>query len=1004
MAWIFSSKNKKYEKKQTFGQLYKNATGYDDKRAALCKGYSSTVISAKSDIEVSFGVMETFADVKGLCQALQITETDMLKLLANKESRMEDILKFIYQNVKQRTLICSICITTHEGVPTSVPPVTIYGIREILKFYLGHHVIICTVLKQNLYLFDHEIKLVQKILKNEKCSVPEYFLTDAVALLDYDHIYQDTVLELLKCISDHEFTNAALSLFVKLPYTEKDYSYINTGETLEVILKIKSLIYLMDNMFNFDKEFNNADVLLTNNLRKSHVTERINSYVRELEVAKIENFPPMMLFKLYKECHYYNICYFSYLISSNSAPYHETSLKHSTEMLFNVLKDIPYKRHEDMWFIEVNDENSNTIKNTYLQEKWCILVTNNTKDMVKEIYNDKIIWLLSEETQWKTALEPVLIFNGKDEFLLGTVYPSRLVGNSKENGNIYLSSCKCEKGMPRAWVCNVCKVLLQQLKGKDVRCNCGIQLRFDKKCFRCQFIGNTVFNDQNNTNPESSAIIETTIKPVEKRKANILFIGQSGAGKSMLVNSIYNYLTYDFENVAKAESVDCILPCQFQLQTPDFKKIVFGAGPKDENEYFNDKGQSVTQSPKVYSLKTEKYDYKVVDTPGLGDTRGAAQDQRNLELIRNMIINIEELHGICFVMPSNISKLTTNFEVHMRDLLSLFPKTALKNVFFFFTYANSTFFTIGDTRNSLEEFINTFKNTNNAEIPFGPENVCCVDSEAFMYFIATKQGHQYQNRDLESFRISWDKSKEAIENFLIKLENMEPIKSDDIVMTYELEQIGILLQKEDNTRLEGLISGILNMITQISMTSKFNSAKKANVRTTNTAFKRPELFHALDLCQPYIKNPDLKQLIKKLVECYGQADLKQAREKLDRQISGEYKSQGNENGIKVVLSQKENEQRNGSHPISLKKIQSNWPSCERLKKIAEKLGKEWENEKISRNEIENVLNVLIAANQKLEEINKPKLELSLHMLLKKSDVKGELFKDIENLWKEYQQF
>uniref|UniRef100_A0AC35FBY3 G domain-containing protein n=1 Tax=Panagrolaimus sp. PS1159 TaxID=55785 RepID=A0AC35FBY3_9BILA len=143
---------------------------------------------------------------------------------------------------------------------------------------------------------------------------------------------------------------------------------------------------------------------------------------------------------------------------------------------------------------------------------------------------------------------------------------------------------------------------------------------------------------------------------VEKKTANILFIGQSGAGKSLLVNSIYNYLTYDFEEVSNAQTVDCILPCHFQLQTPDFQNVLFTAGPQDANEHFNDNGESVTQKPKIYNLKTEKYNCKVIDTPGLGDTRGAKQDAENVDLIRNAIIEIEELHAICFVMPSNILK------------------------------------------------------------------------------------------------------------------------------------------------------------------------------------------------------------------------------------------------------------------------------------------------------------------------------------------------------------
>uniref|UniRef100_A0A914XX69 AIG1-type G domain-containing protein n=1 Tax=Panagrolaimus superbus TaxID=310955 RepID=A0A914XX69_9BILA len=455
----------------------------------------------------------------------------------------------------------------------------------------------------------------------------------------------------------------------------------------------------------------------------------------------------------------------------------------------------------------------------------------------------------------------------------------------------------------------------------------------------------------------------------------------------MLVNSIYNYLKYDFEEVSKAESVDCMLPCQFQLQTPDFKKIVFKAGPEDKNENFNDNGESVTQHPKVYSFKTEQYHCQVIDTPGLGDTRGAKQDEHNLNLIRNAIIEIKELHSICFVMPSNISKLTSNFEVHMRDLLSLFPKTALKNVFFFFTYANSTFFNIGDTRNTLEEFISTFKETNNAEIPFGMENVCCVDSEAFMYFIATNQGHKYQNRDLESFRVSWNKSKEAVETFLVKIENVKPIKSDDLLMTYELEQIGTMLRKENNNQLKVLIQEVLTTISQISMTSKFNLAKKPSVEPMNES-QRPGLFQALEICQEHVVNPNLKQLIQKLVEAYGQKTVVKNAEKM-----------GQPNGTNVKRSSIEKDTENGFKPDPPKRVSSDWPCLKRLKEIAERLGIEWQNGKISINLMEDMLNVQIAGNLQQRDINKQKLKDSLDMLL--MEFNGEFYDIVRNFNDEY---
>uniref|UniRef100_A0A914XV66 Uncharacterized protein n=1 Tax=Panagrolaimus superbus TaxID=310955 RepID=A0A914XV66_9BILA len=152
-----------------------------------------------------------------------------------------------------------------------------------------------------------------------------------------------------------------------------------------------------------------------------------------------------------------------------------------------------------------------------------------------------------------------------------------------------------------------------------------------------------------------------------------------------------------------------------------------------------------------------------------------------------------------------------------------------------------------------------------------------------MYFIATNQGHKYQNRDLESFRVSWNKSKEAVETFLVKIENVTSIKSDDILMTYELEQIGTMLKKENNNELEALVQQILTTISQISMTSKFNLAKKPSVEPMNDS-QKPGLFKALEICRKHVVDVNLKQLFQKLVEAYGQESVVKNAEKIGRQI------------------------------------------------------------------------------------------------------------------------
>uniref|UniRef100_A0AC34EZL2 G domain-containing protein n=1 Tax=Panagrolaimus sp. ES5 TaxID=591445 RepID=A0AC34EZL2_9BILA len=952
-------------------------------------------------------------------------------------------MNFLFKYVKNRVLICSIFIKTDEAHPSKAED-CIEATRKISKISLGHHVIVCIPLNSTIQYMPPITELIKKLMYTTRgYPLPDFFFNEAQALFDYNHVSRGRAVNIFRTWKNYKFEKTYVSLFVELPKADHNYDLFGSENGLHLVIKLKKLLFIIKNEKWLNDDVKNFDEdLLPQDLKT--ISEQLSVIFHSLQFAHEKHFPPTMLPLLYAYCCAYEKTFFSIITSTKYLPIPEQYLEHHISFAINILENITYKKHENLWFIEMNDENSKEIKRKYLKSEWYILTNNETKYMTEQIYNEKMIWIFSEEKKWREATEPVLIYNSKDEYLLGITNPQKIIGNTNETGHIYLSSCECNEGGLKAWICSQCKTALKMIRSGDVMCECGIQLKDNllKKCFTCinAPVANDVAEKNKNTAPEIALplpptenhdLIQKTLANIKKctppptpavttptseasklivqslpstptklivlslpkantpseqkhiiqvkKNFNILFIGQSGAGKSMLVNSIYNYLSYNFEEVSKAETVDCILPCQFQLQTPDFKKLVFKAGPDDKNENYNDSGESVTQHPKVYNFKTEKYDCQIIDTPGLGDTRGAKQDEYNLNLIRNAIIDIKELHSICFVMPSNISKLTSNFEVNMRDLLSLFPKTALKHVFFFFTYANSTFFTIGDTRSSLEEFISTFKATNNAEIPFGIENVCCVDSEAFMYFIATKQGHKYQNRDLESFRISWDKSKAAIETFLGKLENVNPIKSDDILMTYELEQIGTMLRQENNDALKNVVEHVLTTISQISMTSKFNLAKKPSVEPMNNS-QKPELFFALEICQKHVVDPNLKQLIQKLIEAYG--DKKEADkvvEKIEKQ-NGDIKRASLESNKSL-----EKEPR----PDPPKRIQSTWPCVERLKVITERLGKEWEASKISKHLMEHILNVQIAGNLQKDDINTSKLKESLDFLL--MEVNGELY-------------
>ena len=138
-----------------------------------------------------------------------------------------------------------------------------------------------------------------------------------------------------------------------------------------------------------------------------------------------------------------------------------------------------------------------------------------------------------------------------------------------------------------------------------------------------------------------------------------------------MISGLANYLNWPTFEEAKKETMQVCIPVEFKVQRKGVPTVIVRAGDPAENENFNDSGQSVTQEPKVYQFTFQGNTVNVIDTPGLSDSRGAEQDKKNLQLIRECLHKQDKVHAICIVLKSNDSKLGHQFELALRNLLSL---------------------------------------------------------------------------------------------------------------------------------------------------------------------------------------------------------------------------------------------------------------------------------------------------------------------------------------------
>ncbi len=82
--------------------------------------------------------------------------------------------------------------------------------------------------------------------------------------------------------------------------------------------------------------------------------------------------------------------------------------------------------------------------------------------------------------------------------------------------------------------------------------------------------------------------------------------------------------------------------------------------------------------------------YRLIDTPGLGDTRGFEKDEQIVEMVRQKFKkDLETVHNVLFVIKSSTYKLTRILRYVFQSILDLFDKDIAPNFLFILTFSDS---------------------------------------------------------------------------------------------------------------------------------------------------------------------------------------------------------------------------------------------------------------------------------------------------------------------------
>ncbi|QKD61950.2 uncharacterized protein FOBCDRAFT_148152 [Fusarium oxysporum Fo47] len=341
----------------------------------------------------------------------------------------------------------------------------------------------------------------------------------------------------------------------------------------------------------------------------------------------------------------------------------------------------------------------------------------------------------------------------RNEDLIDSSLPTVAL-SKRMNVMLICPSKTCTSKEQVSWTCPVCKdTVYFYPKDSKLYCGCG-GYKYTDAVFNCQ---NTTHGPEFIAAQSNSALFASLQGCKPTAQYNILILGETGVGKSTFINSFINYIMYD--------SLD---------------EAMLRVGKESDVEKESKGGISATQNTVTYEFIVDGKIIRLIDTPGIGDTRGIDQDQKNVKDILETLESVDKLNTILFLMKPNSARLTATFDFCLTELLSHLHKDTNKNIVFGFTNSRSTNYMLGDTREPLEALLKK-RNTN---IQLGLSTLYFFDSESFRYLAAYKQlAKEMPGKD--SFVASWEKSSEEARRLV---ERTFVLPTHEVKMTLSLNR------------------------------------------------------------------------------------------------------------------------------------------------------------------------------------------------------------------------
>jgi hypothetical protein len=246
-------------------------------------------------------------------------------------------------------------------------------------------------------------------------------------------------------------------------------------------------------------------------------------------------------------------------------------------------------------------------------------------------------------------------------------------------------------------------------------------------------------------------------------------------------NALVNYLR--FENLDAAlndrEPLRYHIPTHFEYEElvdgphqrgkGSIRPYVITVGSETETERLSKTGQSAMSRSKIYNFSIGPAMLRIIDTPGMNDTKDIRQDQEDIRDILETLESVDKLSGIMIMLPIVKHRVTPNFRRYMTDLLSTIHIDASENILFGYPHANSTQWRSSDVQIALRSTLDQLK----LKISTSPDakNPFMFEAEPFRYLAACKQLERHLP-GREKYDAMWNTSCGQINELINRLEEL----------------------------------------------------------------------------------------------------------------------------------------------------------------------------------------------------------------------------------------